>query len=94
MHKNPYAKSGTGKRANLVRARLANGMSQQAVADQIGCSRELYSQIENGIRDGRTIGAPDKLETLFDIPKDYLMKEFPDNETFTDHIMRRFMEVQ
>lgn len=84
MHKYPYAKKGSGKRANLVRARLSAGMSQTEVARQIGCSRELYSQIENGIRDGRTMSIPEKLEDLFDIEKTYLMNIFDDMEVFTD----------
>lgn len=84
MHKYPYAKKGEGKRANLVRARLSAGMSQSAVAKKIGCSRELYSQVENGTRDGRTISVGDKLEELFNIPKEYLMQEFPEMEVFTD----------
>lgn len=82
MHKAPYAKKGEGKRANLVRARLSAELSQSEVAKKIGCSRELYSQIENGIRDGRTMGIPEKLEDLFGIEKDYLMDIFDDMEVF------------
>lgn len=84
MHKSPYAKKGEGKRANLVRARLSAELSQSDVAKKIGCSRELYSQIENGIRDGRTMGIPEKLEHLFGIEKDYLMDIFDEMEVFNE----------
>ena len=82
MHVKPYSKKGAGKRANLVRARLSLNMSQYDVARELGCSRELYSQIENGTRDGRTMSMEDKLEDLFQIQKEYLMQVFPDEEIF------------
>ena len=94
MINKPYSRTGSGKRANLIRARLSEGMSQEQVAAQIGCSRELYSQIENGRRDGRTIGLAEKLEMLFDIPKEYLMLTSNEVETFDQFVMKRFTEVK
>ena len=81
-HKKPYSCRGGGKRANLIRARLSMGYSQQDVADRIGVSQELYSQIENGLRGGATKGAPQKLEELFDLDQDYLMYIFEDEQIF------------
>lgn len=82
MHTKPYSKKGEGKRSNLIRARLAHGWSQADVAKKVGCSRELYSQIENGGRDGRTMSMAEKLGDLFQIQKEYIMQVFPEMEVF------------
>lgn len=84
MHTKPYSKKGAGKRANLVRARLARKMSQDDVAKELGCSRELYSQIENGTRDGRTMSMASKLSAFFKKPQEFLMEEFESVEIFKE----------
>jgi transcriptional regulator with XRE-family HTH domain len=88
-HKKPYSCRGGGKRANLIRARLSKGYSQQDVADKIGISRELYSQIENGLRGGTTKGAPGKLEELFDLDQDYLMYIFEEEQIFIKNVKEK-----
>ena len=44
-------------------------LSQQEMADKIGCHRATYAAIESGSRDGGG-GFWNKLKTAFDIPDD------------------------
>lgn len=91
----PYSRENhSGKRPALIRARLENQMTQRQVAEQVGCSRELYSKIENGIREGELSNIPDKLSILFGIDKDILMETSDVIESFDEFIMRKFTEVK
>ena len=40
-------------RKNLKIFRVQNDLSQEEIAEKIGCTRATYSAIENGTRDGR-----------------------------------------
>lgn len=46
-------------------------LSQQEMADKIGCSRATYSSIETGSRDGR-VEFWNKLQRAFNIPNEKL----------------------
>lgn len=51
-------------RENLKKARIASGMTQQAVADNIDISLNYYQKIEQGERKG-SLEVWDGLEDLF-----------------------------
>lgn len=53
-------------RQNLKNARLANGMTQQGVADHIGVTVAYYQRIESGQQTGKC-KTWDALEDLFGI---------------------------
>lgn len=40
-------------RINLKVFRVQHNLTQDEIAEKIGCTRATYSAIENGIRDGR-----------------------------------------
>lgn len=67
----PFTEAKAGSRQNLIKARLSAGMSQDQVAEQIGCSQEQYSLIESNRRNGKRYWS--KLEILFGVPTDVLM---------------------
>ena len=54
-------------RDGLYMYRHRKRLSQQAMADRIGCSRATYAAIEAGKRNGRMTFWQD-LQTAFDIP--------------------------
>ena len=53
-------------RENLKRARKEKGLTQQALADELGISLRQYQRIEAGIAYG-TFDLWDKLEDLFNV---------------------------
>lgn len=53
-------------RENLRKARMEKGLTQQAVADQLGISLRYYQNIEQGTRTG-DFEVWDNLEDLFNI---------------------------
>lgn len=53
-------------RINLKRARQAQGLTQQQIADRLDMSLIGYAQIERGVRIGK-IETWDKLEDIFGI---------------------------
>ena len=67
----PFTEAKAGSRQNLIKARLSAGMSQDQVAEQIGCSQEQYSLIESNRRNGKRYWS--KLSALFGMPTDELM---------------------
>lgn len=54
-------------RNGLYMFRHGKRLSQQAMAEKIGCSRATYSAIENGARNGNMTFWR-KLQTAFNIP--------------------------
>lgn len=64
-------------RSNLKQARKAAGLTQQALAKQLGLSLIGYRQIEIGKRIGK-IETWDKLEDLFNIHQRILREDFPE----------------
>ena len=54
-------------RNGLYMYRHRKRLSQQQMADQIGCNRATYAAIEAGKRDGR-VAFWNALQTAFDIP--------------------------
>lgn len=86
----PYSRSNReGKRAMLIRMRLCNGLTQAAVAKMLGCSKELYSHIENGHRDGRSIQAGARLADIFGVDEPILMYKYQTIESFDELITRK-----
>ena len=52
-------------------------LSQQYVAEYLGCTRQTYTQIENGSRD-ISLGESRKLSELFEVPfEDFVMEKKP-----------------
>lgn len=69
-------KGGDTMRNNLYLFRHEKRLSQQEIADKIGCSRATYSSIESGSRNGR-VTFWDNLQRAFgltDAKKGELMK--------------------
>lgn len=58
-------------RTALKLLRVKNKLSQERMADKIGCTRATYSAIENGKRSGRQTFWTD-LQTAFNIPDEEL----------------------
>lgn len=58
----------------IKKSRENKGFSQQHVASYIGCTRQTYTQIENGSRD-ISLGESKKLADLFEIPLDKFVTE-------------------
>lgn len=56
-------------RNGLYMFRHEQRLSQQQMADKIGCSRATYSSIETGSRDGR-VGFWNKLQRAFNLPNE------------------------
>lgn len=56
----------------LKEVRLLNKMTQQNVADKIGCSLKVYSNYERGEREP-SIETLKKIATLFNVSIDYLV---------------------
>lgn len=54
-------------RSGLYMYRHRKRLSQQAMADRIGCNRATYAAIEAGKRNGR-VAFWNALQTAFDIP--------------------------
>ena len=54
-------------RKNLKLFRTNRFLSQQEIADKIGCTRSTYSSIESGKREGRKYFWK-RLQAAFDIP--------------------------
>lgn len=54
-------------RTNLKVFRVKAGLSQEAMAEKIGCTRATYSSIENGKRNGRQTFWKD-LQKAFGLP--------------------------
>lgn len=54
-------------RNKLYMFRHSMKLSQQAMADKIGCNRETYASVERGVRNG-SMTFWRKLQTAFDIP--------------------------
>ena len=55
------------RRTALYMFRHSKGLSQSEIAEKIGCSRQAYSYIETGARDG-ALTFWRKLQTAFNIP--------------------------
>lgn len=55
-------------RTNLKVFRVRRNLSQEKIADQIGCKRVTYAAIENGIRAGRQTFWL-KLQQAFNVPE-------------------------
>lgn len=61
----------------IKKLRESLSLSQQQVADHLGCTRQTYTQIENGSRD-ISLGESRKLAELFQIPfEDFVMEQKP-----------------
>lgn len=88
----PYTEAKAGSRQRLIQARLEAGMSQEDVANQIGCNQSMYSLIENGYRSGRNYRA--KLSMLFSMPETELMEVIYGEPDWSNMIYRRFTEVK
>jgi len=54
-------------RNGLYMFRHSKRLSQSEIAEKVGCSRQTYSSIETGVRNG-TMTFWRKLQTVFDIP--------------------------
>lgn len=55
-------------RTNLKVFRVRKNLSQEKMAERIGCKRVTYSTIENGVRNGRQTFW-NKLQKAFDVPE-------------------------
>lgn len=55
------------ERRNLKVFRIKQGLTQQAIADKLGVSRSIYSDIERGARNCSNTFL-NKLQITFDIP--------------------------
>lgn len=54
-------------RTNLKVFRVKHNLTQDAMAEKIGCQRSTYSAIEKGVRNGKT-GFWQGLQEAFEIP--------------------------
>lgn len=66
-------------RENLLRARKANGLTQQAMADKLGIHERYYKALESGERLGG-IDLWDRLEDLLSINQRVLREIHPGKE--------------
>lgn len=55
------------RRKNLKIFRIEHDLTQNDMANKIGCSRDAYSAIETGSRDP-SYDFMEKLQTAFDVP--------------------------
>lgn len=55
-------------RKNLKMLRVKHDLTQEEMAEKIGCDRGTYASIENGSRDGR-LAFWQELQQAFEIPE-------------------------
>ncbi len=62
------------KYENIELLRLQHELTQQEVADAVGCQREVYRRYEKGTREMPVSGAI-KLTKLYQVSLDYLLEQ-------------------
>ena len=62
------------KYENIELLRLQHELTQQEVADAVGCQREVYRRYEKGTRE-MPVSVAIKLAKLYQVSLDYLLEE-------------------